>query len=139
MTTHASQRDHATKNLSSADFHHWMSRLARNLRINRERKGLSQLDAAIAAGIALNTYARLERGASGRLPNPTLLTMVRIFSVLDLELFSPAQQAPPGSGEQSQNHERPADQSFRAEQGTSSPRYRHHVAQTGLEKSASLP
>lgn len=54
----------------------------------RLAKKLSQEHIAIAAGISCGTYKSLEKGItpSGALPNPTLSTLLRVLSALDLHL-----------------------------------------------------
>lgn len=58
--------------------------LARELRIVRLEQGLSQERVAFEAGIAVPTYANLERCYpwSARLDNPTLDTLLRVFRAL---------------------------------------------------------
>nr|WP_091738236.1 helix-turn-helix transcriptional regulator [Microbacterium azadirachtae] len=51
------------------------------LRELRYRRGLSQEAVALRAGLAVFTYARIERGKSA---NPTLQTSLRIIEVLNL-------------------------------------------------------
>lgn len=65
-----------------ADLGHWLREL-------RHRRGLSQEQVALRAGIAVFTYARIERGRS---PNPTMRTSLKIVRALricpeDLALF----------------------------------------------------
>lgn len=72
--------DDAAANL--ADLGHWLREL-------RHRQGLSQEQVALKAGIAVFTYARIERGRS---PNPTMRTSLNIVRALrirpeDLALF----------------------------------------------------
>lgn len=55
--------------------------LGRLLREVRLRRGLSQEAVALRAGLAVFTYARIERGRSA---NPTLRTSLRILEVLDI-------------------------------------------------------
>jgi len=55
------------------------------LRRARDRRGLSQEAVALAAGLAVTTYARIERSATAdRLANPTLGTFVRLAIALDV-------------------------------------------------------
>lgn len=54
-------------------------RVADWLRALRANRGLSQEDVAFAAGVAVTTYARVERCVDGGLPpNPTLDTLMRV-------------------------------------------------------------
>jgi transcriptional regulator with XRE-family HTH domain len=56
--------------------------VARLLREERERQGLSMTLVASRAGIAQQAVSYIERG----MRNPTLETLLRISAVLDLEL-----------------------------------------------------
>jgi len=80
----------AVRNSNSNEYRRWIAGLAKNLRAARLRKDLSQEEVAAAAQISVNTYARLERENVGPLPNPTLHTVMRIFSVLDLRAADPS-------------------------------------------------
>lgn len=71
------------------EYRAWVVGLSNEIRTARLKLGLSQESVAEAAGISLNTYARLERGADGPLPNPTLHTVMRVFLVLDLQAHPP--------------------------------------------------
>ena len=56
--------------------------LVEKLKIWRERRGLSQNQLAIKAGVARNSVAKLERGEA----NPTLEQLGKICRALELEL-----------------------------------------------------
>lgn len=58
------------------------------IRNARHAQGLSQEQVAHLAGIAVATYSCLEYGSyrPGKTPNPTLATLARVLSVLDLNL-----------------------------------------------------
>lgn len=58
-----------------ADLGHWLREL-------RHRQGLSQEQVALRAGIAVFTYARIERGRS---PNPTMRTSLNIVRALRIQ------------------------------------------------------
>jgi transcriptional regulator with XRE-family HTH domain len=73
----------------SREYRAWVNGLANEIHSARLRRGLSQESVAEAAGISLNTYARLERGGTGPLPNPTLHTVMRVFSALGLQAHPP--------------------------------------------------
>lgn len=62
-----------------------MKRLGERLRQIRERKGLSQEQVALDAGITVNTYGCIERGRMprGAAINPTLDTLFRILEALE--------------------------------------------------------
>lgn len=59
--------------------------LSARLRAARVAQQLSQEHVAEAAGIAVQTYRRLERGRPGQM-NPTVDTVLRVMCVLDLHL-----------------------------------------------------
>lgn len=63
------------------------SALAVQLRARRKDLGLSQEEVAHLAGLAVPVYGRLERGESskGDWANPTLDTLLRVFSALRYE------------------------------------------------------
>jgi transcriptional regulator with XRE-family HTH domain len=59
----------------------------------RAARGFSQEFVALQAGMAVATYNQLERGfsCSGVLPNPTLITLIRVMTTLEIDpasLFS---------------------------------------------------
>lgn len=54
------------------------------LRLARHALGLSQEEVAHAAGLAVSTYARLERRSTPS--NPTLTTLLRVCGVLGVRL-----------------------------------------------------
>jgi transcriptional regulator with XRE-family HTH domain len=58
--------------------------LAKRLRTTRSLRGLTQEGVALAAGLSVQQYSALERGRvpSGRVANPTLDTLIRVFTVL---------------------------------------------------------
>ena len=56
--------------------------LARNFKAERIRKEISREELAKKSGVSLNTIGLLERGIG----NPTVLTLVSLALVLDIEL-----------------------------------------------------
>jgi transcriptional regulator with XRE-family HTH domain len=56
-------------------------KIARRLKTHRENANMSQLEIANATGIAVNTYARLERGES----LPSTLTLIKIAKALNIK------------------------------------------------------
>lgn len=64
------------------------ARLGMKLREIRRGRNLSQEQVAYDAGIAVYTYSSLERGegAAGSSANPTLATLIRVLTALDVEL-----------------------------------------------------
>ncbi len=56
--------------------------LAKNMRIERAKRKISQLNLAIKAGISLDTVNMIERAAG----NPTLFTIISIAKALDVDL-----------------------------------------------------
>jgi transcriptional regulator with XRE-family HTH domain len=62
-------------------------RIGYRLRLARARNGLSQEQVAFDAGIAVQTYSKLERGeaTSGGYANPTIATLLRILEALSME------------------------------------------------------
>lgn len=65
-----------------------MSRLGYAMHTSRLSQGVSQEFVALQAGISCGTYNTLERGFSGTgaVANPTLATLVGVFTVLDIDL-----------------------------------------------------
>lgn len=55
------------------------------LRRTRESLGMSQEDVAHAAGVAVSTYARLERDALNA--NPTVRTVLSVYGVLGVAVL----------------------------------------------------
>jgi len=57
------------------------------LRVLRQGKGLSQEQVANAARVSVYAYGCLERGRapSGGIANPTMDTLLRVFTALDIE------------------------------------------------------
>lgn len=57
------------------------------LRVLRQGKGLSQEQVANAARVSVYVYGCLERGRapSGGIANPTMDTLLRVFTALDIE------------------------------------------------------
>lgn len=74
-----------------------MIRLAAALRAARNARALSQEQVAHAAGIAVATYAQLERGESRASPNPTLRTLARVGRVLQTDLVAFLSREAPSS------------------------------------------
>ncbi len=60
--------------------------VAAALRTARLARGMSQEDVAHAAGIAVSTYTRLERGSGARGTNPTLSTLRSIGRALGVRI-----------------------------------------------------
>lgn len=56
--------------------------LAKNMRIERAKRKISQLNLSIKAGVSLDTVNMIERGAG----NPTLYTIISIAKALDVDL-----------------------------------------------------
>ena len=62
-------------------------RFGRWLREVRGERGMSQEGVALAAGVAVDTYCRIERSISaGRWANPTLETTLRVILALNVDL-----------------------------------------------------
>jgi transcriptional regulator with XRE-family HTH domain len=61
--------------------------IGRIMRTLRESRGLSQEAVAFQAGISVQAYSCLERGQtpSGGVANPTLDTLLRIFTALEIQ------------------------------------------------------
>lgn len=56
--------------------------LAKNMRVERAKRKISQLNLATKAGISLDTVNMIERSAG----NPTLFTIISIAKALDVDL-----------------------------------------------------
>ena len=56
--------------------------LAKNMRIERAKRKISQQNLARKAGVSLDTVNLIERGAG----NPTLFTIISIAKALDVDL-----------------------------------------------------
>lgn len=56
--------------------------LAKNMRIERAKRKISQLNLSIKAGVSLDTVNMIERGVG----NPTLFTIISIAKALDVDL-----------------------------------------------------
>lgn len=63
-----------------------MLRFGAAIRDARAELGMSQEEVAYAAGVAVSTYARLERPSSAATANPTVGTLARISHVLGMDL-----------------------------------------------------
>lgn len=64
------------------DMKFYYLKLAENMRLERARRKISQLNLAIKAGISVDTINMIERAAG----NPTLSTVVSIAKALDVDL-----------------------------------------------------
>ena len=60
----------------------YYNELAKNMRIERAKRKITQLNLAIKAGISLDTVNMIERAAG----NPTLFTIISIAKALDVDL-----------------------------------------------------
>lgn len=56
--------------------------LAKNMRVERAKRKISQLNLATKAGVSLDTVNMIERGVG----NPTLFTVISIAKALDVDL-----------------------------------------------------
>lgn len=56
--------------------------LTKNMRVERAKRKISQLNLATRAGISLDTVNMIERGVG----NPTLFTIISIANALDVDL-----------------------------------------------------
>lgn len=64
------------------DIQNYYDELAKNMRVERAKRKISQLNLATKAGISLDTVNMIERGVG----NPTLFTIISIAKALDVDL-----------------------------------------------------
>lgn len=64
------------------DIKKYYDALAKNMRVERAKRKISQLNLATRAGISLDTVNMIERGVG----NPTLFTIISIANALDVDL-----------------------------------------------------
>mgnify|MGYP005768674987 CR=1 FL=1 len=64
------------------DIKKYYEKLAKNMRVERAKRKISQLNLATKAGISLDTVNMIERGVA----NPTLFTIISIAKALDVDL-----------------------------------------------------
>jgi len=86
-----SESDHALRRQDA------VRSLGVTLRALRRGKGLSQEQVAYAAQLSVYSYGCLERGRapSGGIANPTMDTLLRVFTALDIELPRLPDDRPP--------------------------------------------
>lgn len=64
------------------DIQKYYDELAKNMRVERAKRKISQLNLATKAGLSLDTINMIERGVA----NPTLFTIISIAKALDVDL-----------------------------------------------------
>ena len=64
------------------DIKKYYEKLAKNMRVERAKRKISQLNLATKAGISLDTVNMIERGVA----NPTLFTIISIAKALHVDL-----------------------------------------------------
>ncbi|MFH1741804.1 MAG: helix-turn-helix transcriptional regulator [bacterium] len=78
----------------SQDFEQLRKTIGEQIRVYRERKGLSQAKARTGTTITRDTWSKCERGVA---PNPTLSTLWEIAGALNVHVADLIAHAPEGS------------------------------------------